>query len=309
MDRLQAMRVLVRVAEAGSFAGAARALNMSPPAVTRAIAYLEELTGARLFLRSTRSVKLTAPGSRYVEDCRRILADIEEAEASAGGSHATPTGLLTVTAPVLFGQIYVMPALTAFLTAHPAVTGRVLLLDRVVNLVEEGIDVALRIGPLPASGHSAIKIGSVRRVICAAPSYFEDRPVPQVPADLAGHTIIANTGSSAPLDWRFGAEQKTGVALQPRLFCNTVEASISAAASGWGLARALSYQVAPALAEGRLMIILAEHEEPPLPVHVMHAEGRHISAKTRAFVDFLVARMRAIIENHHASSGQPEIPR
>jgi DNA-binding transcriptional LysR family regulator len=287
------MRVLVKVADTGSFAQGARALNMSPPAVTRAIAYLEDLTGARLFLRSTRSVKLTAPGSRYVEDCRRILADIDEAEASAGGSHATPSGLLTVTAPVLFGQIYVMPVLTSFLTLHPAVTGRALLLDRVVNLMEEGIDVALRIGQLPDSGYRAIKVGSVRRVICGAPSYFEAHPLPQVPADLVGHTIIANTGSSAPQDWRFSDGGKSSVTLHPRLFCNTVDASISAALSGWGLASALSYQVASAVSDGRLDIVLADYEEPPIPIHVMHAEGRHISAKTRAFVDFLVAELRA----------------
>jgi len=293
MDRLQCMRVVVKVADTGSFAQAARALHMSPPAVTRAIAYLEELTGARLFLRSTRSVKLTAPGSRYVEDCRRILADIDEAEASAGGSHATPSGLLTVTAPVLFGQIYVMPILTSFLTRHPAVTGRALLLDRVVNLMEEGIDVALRIGHLPDSGYSAIKVGSVRRVICGAPSYFENHPVPQVPADLAGHTIIANTGSSAPLDWRFAQRPEVGVTLHPRLFCNTNDASISTAISGWGLASALSYQVASAVGDGRLRIVLAGYEEPPVPIHVMHAEGRHVSAKTRAFVDFLVSELRA----------------
>ncbi len=299
MDRLQSMRVLVKVADTGSFAQAARALHMSPPAVTRAIAYLEDLTGARLFLRSTRSVKLTAPGSRYVEDCRRILADIDEAEASAGGSHATPSGLLTVTAPVLFGQIYVMPILTSFLTRHPAVTGRALLLDRVVNLMEEGIDVALRIGNLPDSGYSAIKVGSVRRVICGAPSYFENHPVPRVPADLAGHTIIANTGSSAPLDWRFAQRTEAGAALHPRLFCNTNDASISTAISGWGLASALSYQVASAVGDGRLKIVLADHEEPPVPIHVMHAEGRHISAKTRAFVDFLVAELRA---NRHVQA-------
>ncbi|KQV27353.1 LysR family transcriptional regulator [Rhizobium sp. Root1204] len=292
MDRLQSMRVLVKVADTGSFAQAARVLNMSPPAVTRAIACLEDLTGARLFLRSTRSVKLTAPGSRYVEDCRRILADIDEAEASAGGSHATPSGLLTVTAPVLFGQIYVMPVMTSFLTLHPAVNGRALLLDRVVNLLEEGIDVALRIGQLPDSGYHAIKVGSVRRVVCGAPSYFKDHPVPQVPADLAGHTIIANTGSSAPQDWRFVDGEKSHVTLRPRLFCNTVDASISAALSGWGLTSALSYQVASAVRDGTLDIVLAGYEEPPIPIHVMHAEGRHISAKTRAFVDFLVAQLR-----------------
>ena len=293
MDRLQSMRVLVKVADTGSFAQAARALNMSPPAVTRAIAYLEDLTGARLFLRSTRSVKLTAPGSRYVEDCRRILADIDEAEASAGGSHATPSGLLTVTAPVLFGQIYVMPILTSFLTLHPAVNGRALLLDRVVNLLEEGIDVALRIGQLPDSGYHAIKVGSVRRVICGAPSYFREHPVPQVPADLSGHIIIANTGSSAPQDWRFTGGERSHVTLRPRLFCNTVDASISAALTGWGLTSALSYQVAAAVSGGRLNIVLSDYEEPPIPIHVMHAEGRHISAKTRAFVDFLVAELRA----------------
>jgi len=293
VDRLQSMRVLVKAADTGSFAQAARVLNMSPPAVTRAIAYLEDLTGARLFLRSTRSVKLTAAGSRYVEDCRRILADIDEAEASAGGSHATPSGLLTVTAPVLFGQIYVMPALTSFLTLHPAVNGRALLLDRVVNLLEEGIDVALRIGQLPDSGYHAIKVGSVRRVICGAPSYFEKYPVPQVPADLAAHTIIANTGSSAPQDWRFVGGENSHVTLRPRLFCNTVDASISAALNGWGLTSALSYQVASAVSSGRLDIVLSDYEEPPIPIHVMHAEGRHISAKTRAFVDFLVAELRA----------------
>ncbi|MCW0000655.1 LysR family transcriptional regulator [Pararhizobium sp. YC-54] len=299
MDRLQSMRVLVKVADTGSFAQAARALNMSPPTVTRAIAYLEDLTGARLFLRSTRSVKLTAPGSRYVEDCRRILADINEAEASVGGSHATPSGLLTVTAPVLFGQIYVMPVLTSFLTRHPAVNGRALLLDRVVNLTEEGIDVALRIGQLPDSGYRAIKVGSVRRVICGAPAYFKEHPVPQVPADLAGHTIIANTGSSAPQDWRFSGEGNNSVTLRPRLFCNTMDAAISAASRGWGLARALSYQVASAVSEGKLDIVLADYEEAPVPIHVMHAEGRYISAKTRAFVDFLVAELRA---NQHVQA-------
>jgi DNA-binding transcriptional LysR family regulator len=286
------MRVLVKVADTGSFAQAARALNMSPPAVTRAIAYLEDLTGARLFLRSTRSVKLTAPGSRYVEDCRRILADIDEAEASAGGSHATPSGLLTVTAPVLFGQLYVMPILTSFLTRHPAVIGRALLLDRVVNLLEEGVDVAVRIGQLADSGYHAIKIGSVRRVICGAPSYFKRHPAPDCPADLAGHTIIANTGSSAPQDWRFSGGEKDSVTLRPRLFCNTVDASISAALGGWGLTSALSYQVASAVREGRLMIVLPQYEEAPIPIHVMHAEGRQISAKTRAFVDLLVAQLR-----------------
>ncbi|WP_206607239.1 LysR family transcriptional regulator [Rhizobium tubonense] len=291
MDRFQSMKILVKAADVGSFANAARQLHMSPPAVTRAIAYLEEVTGARLFIRSTRSVKLTAAGRLYVEDCRRILTAIDEAEASAGGSHASPSGVLTVTAPVLFGQIYIMPILIEFLREHPAVTGRVLLFDRVVSLVEEGIDVAIRIGQLQDSDYVATRIGSVRRVVCGAPAYFKEHGVPETPADLLHHTIVVNTGSSAPIDWRFGSD-KSPVSLHPRLFCNTVEASIAAAASGWGLARVLSYQIAPAVAEGRLEVVLEPYEQEPLPIHVMHSEGRHVSAKTRAFVDFTVERLR-----------------
>jgi DNA-binding transcriptional LysR family regulator len=291
VDRLHAMKILVKVADVGSFADAARQLRMSPPSVTRAIAHLEELTGARLFVRSTRSVKLTEPGSRYVDDCRRILADIDEAEASAGGSHATPTGVLTVTAPVLFGQIFVMPIVTDFLTLHPTVTGRVLLFDRIVSLVDEGIDVAVRIGRLANSEQRAIKVGSVRRVVCGSPAYFERHRPPQIPQDLRSHIIVASTGSSAPLDWHFS--DGANVTLNPRLYCNTMEASISAAVGGWGLVRALSYQIEPALAEQRLVAVLKTYEEEPLPIHIVHTEGRHVSAKTRAFIDFAVERIRA----------------
>lgn len=303
MDRLQCMKVLVKVADAGSFADAARVLHMSPPAVTRAVAFLEEVTGARLFLRSTRSVKLTAQGRHYVEDCRRILSDIEEAEASAGGSYATPSGMLTVTAPVLFGQYHVMPIMTEFLGLHPAVTGRVLLFDRNVNLMEEGIDVAIRIGHLPDSSYNAVRVGTVRRVVCAAPAYLERHGLPQMPADLSRHTLIASTGSSTPLEWRFGPNSKPLAVFEPRLFCNTVAAAISAAVSGWGLARALSYQIVDPVADGRLRIILEDHEEAPLPVHVMHPEGRHVSAKTRAFVDFAVEHLRRAPVLHAGPAG------
>ena len=180
MDRWQAMRVFVKVADAGGFAGAARQLGMSPPAVTRAIAALEETIGTRLLVRTTRSVKLTEAGGHYLEDCRRILSDITEAEAAAAGSYATPTGTLTVTAPVLFGQIYVMPILTEYLDRHPAVTGRVLLLDRLTNLIDEGMDVAVRIGHLPDSGYSAVRVGSVRRVVCGSPAYLAKHGAPSV---------------------------------------------------------------------------------------------------------------------------------
>jgi DNA-binding transcriptional LysR family regulator len=292
MDRLQAMKVFVKVAETGGFAQAGRKLHMSPPAVTRTVAGLEDAIGGRLLVRTTRSVKLTEAGSRYLEDCRRILSDIAEAEASAAGSYATPTGTLTISAPVLFGQIYVMPILIGYLDRHPAVTGRALLLDRIANIVEEGIDVAVRIGHLPDSGNIALRVGQVRRMVCGAPAYFEKHGMPKVPGDLAKHKLVAATGAWTSMEWRFGRDQKTGVTVHPRLFCNTNAAAISAAIGGWGLTRVLSYQIGPALADGRLIGVLTEFEEAPLPIHVVHREGRLASAKVRSFVDFAAENLR-----------------
>jgi DNA-binding transcriptional LysR family regulator len=293
MDRIHAMRVLVRIADTGGFAEAARQLHLSPPAVTRAVAALEDMIGARLLTRTTRFVKLTELGHRYVDDCRRILAEIEEAEAAAAGSYARPKGLITVTASVLFGQNYVMPIMTEFLDAYPEVTGRLLFLDRVTNLVDEGIDVAVRIGQLPDSSYSAIRVGSVRRVICGAPSYFERHGVPQHPSDLPNHRAIAATSAWSSLDWRFGGEEKAVAHMRPALFCNSNEGAISAARFGWGLTRVLSYQIGPDLMSGALQTVLEDHEEEALPVHVVHPEGRNASAKVRAFVDFAVARLRS----------------
>jgi DNA-binding transcriptional LysR family regulator len=313
MDRWQAMRVFVKVAESGGFADAGRHLNLSPPAVTRVIAGLEEMIGTRLLTRTTRSVKLTEAGSRYFEDCRRILSEITEAEAAAAGAHATPTGTLIVTASMLFGNMYVLPIITEFLDQYPAMTIRSLFLDRITNIVDEGIDVAVRIGHLPDSGYSAVRVGSVRRVICAAPAYFEKHGVPQKPADLAHHNIVMVTAAWNSLDWQFGKDrknlgektlnqkaasqktprEKTTVTVHPRLLCNNNEAAISAAISGWGLTRVLSYQIAPALMEGKLQITLSDFEEDPLPIHLVHATGRHASAKVRSFIDFASERLRA----------------
>jgi DNA-binding transcriptional LysR family regulator len=293
MDRWQAMRVFVKVTESGSFAEAARALYMSPPAVTRTIAALEDLIGTRLLVRTTRSVKLTEAGTRYCDDCRRILAETAEAEAAAAGSYATPTGLLTVSAPVLFGQIHVLPILTEFLARHPAVTGRTLFVDRIVNIIEEGVDVAVRIAHLPDSGYSAIRVGSVRRVICAAPAYLEQHGTPRHPADLADHVVIASTSAWGSPEWHFGPDGGTRVAVHPRLTCNTNQAALSAAIGGMGLTRLVSYQAGPALAEGTLRAVLTEHEEPPLPVHIIHPDGRRASAKVRAFADLATERLRA----------------
>ncbi|MHC1551560.1 LysR family transcriptional regulator [Phyllobacterium sp. K27] len=290
MDRWQAMRIFVKVAETESFAESARQLHMSPPAVTRAVAALEDMIGARLFVRTTRSVKLTESGNRYQDDCRRILSDIIEAEAAAAGSYAKPSGTLAVTASVLFGQMYVLPVIHEYLNSYPGVTGRILFVDRPVNIIEEGIDVAIRIGHLPDSGFSATKVGSVRRVVCGAPTYFEEHGVPSTPADLKDHRIVASTSAWASPEWRFANDQR--VTVHTWLQSNTNEAAIATAIAGSGLTRVLHYQIGPALLEEKLQIVLADHEEAPLPIHVLHPEGRHAPAKVRAFVDLAVTRLR-----------------
>jgi DNA-binding transcriptional LysR family regulator len=291
MDRWQAMRIFAKVAETASFAETARLMHMSPPAVTRAVAALEEAIGARLFVRTTRSVKLTEAGGRYYEDCRRILADIVEAEAAAAGSYATPSGTLAVTASVLFGHMHVLPVVTDYLDAYPTMAARTLFVDRQVNIVEEGIDVAVRIGHLSDSGFTAARVGSVRRVVCGAPAYFEKHGVPQSPQDLRDHRVAMSTGAWASMEWRFAQDQR--VTVHPALMSNTNEAGIAAALAGWGLTRVLHYQIGSALLEGRLQVVLADYEEDPLPIHVVYPEGRQAPAKVRTFVDLAVARLRA----------------
>lgn len=290
MDRWQAMRIFVKVAETESFAESARQLHMSAPAVTRAVAALEETIGARLFVRTTRSVKLTEAGSRYLDDCRRILADIVDAEAAAAGSYAKPSGTLAITASLLFGQMYVLPIVHEYLDSYPEMTGRLLFVDRPVNIVEEGIDVAVRIGHLPDSGFTAVRVGSVRRVVCGSPGYFEKHGVPATPADLRHHRIVAATGVWSSPEWRFARDQR--VTVQPWLQVNTNEAAIATAIAGRGLTRILHYQIGPALLEGKLQIVLADDEEPPLPIHVLYPEGRRAPAKVRAFVNLAVQRLR-----------------
>ncbi len=290
MDRWQAMRVFVKVAETESFARTARELHLSAPAVTRLVAALEELVGARLLVRTTRSVRPTEAGARYLQDCRRILADIGEAELAAAGHYAKPVGTLTITAPLLFGQLHVLPLLLDYLERYPQMRARTFFVDRPVNIVEEGMDVALRIGHLPDSGFTAIQVGRVRRVVCAAPAYLQAQGVPATPAALREHRILACQSAWASLEWRFAGGQR--VMVDPQLLCNTNEAAITAARSGQGLTRALHYQVAPALTEGELQIVLAEHEDAPLPIHLIYPEGRQAPAKVRAFIDLAVAALR-----------------
>lgn len=293
MDRFQAMRIFVRVVEAQSFTAAARELGSSPPAVTRAVAFLEDITGARLLTRTTRSVTLTEPGAQYYDDCKRLLGDLEEAEAAAGGAYARPSGTLTITAPVLFGQMYVFPLMTEFLDLYPEMRGRVLLFDRIVNIVEEGIDLALRIGNMADTSMSAIKVGTVRRIICGSPEYFARHGRPKVPTDIGEHNVIAFTGSSTPLDWHFGGDQKTSLSVTSRLQTNSIEAARKAAIDGWGLVRLLSYQAIPSIEAGSLEVVLRDYEPEPIPIHIVHPEGRHAPAKVRAFIDLAVDRLRA----------------
>jgi DNA-binding transcriptional LysR family regulator len=294
MDRLQAMSTFVAVVDSGGFAGAARKLNLSPSVVTRAVAELEERLGLRLLIRTTRVVRVTDAGARFAEDCRRILADIEEAETVAAGTHAAPRGTLTLTAPVLFGQLFVTPLLVRYLQQYPEVDAQCLFLDRVVHLVEEGIDVAVRIGELPDSSLQAVRVGRVRRVLVASPAYLQAHGVPQRPQDLAGHAIASAAGVSPVSEWRFNdAGSPLVQRLQPRMRTTTNDSAIAAAVAGLGITRLLSYQVADRVRSGALQLILEDFESAPLPVHVVHHEGRRVTRKVRAFVDLAVEALRA----------------
>ncbi|WP_251977148.1 LysR family transcriptional regulator [Salinicola avicenniae] len=294
MDRLQALKVFVAVADAESFAQAARATGLSAPSATRAVSLLETTLGARLFTRSTRQVKLTEAGRMYLGEVRDILAHLQAADDMASGVANTPVGQLRITCPQEFGRIHVAPLLTDFLDEHPRVRADVLMVDRIVNLVEEGLDIAVRIGHLPSSELSAVRIGQVRRVICGSPDYFATHGRPQTPSDLASHRVISS-GSTLPLDeWRFGRDETHSVRVNPQLTVSSLAAAIDIARRGWGLCRVLSYQVGTDLESGTLQTVLEDHEPASLPVHLVHVEGRRAAAKVRAFIDFAVPRWRRI---------------
>jgi len=294
MDRLHLINVFVAVVDTNGFAGAARKLNMSPPAVTRAINELESQLGVRLLTRTTRVVRVTDAGARYAQDCRRILGELAEAAASVSGMHSAPRGRLTLTAPVLFGAKFVTPVVTEYLQRYPEVSAACLFLDRVVNMLDEGVEVAIRIGELPDSSMQAIRVGSVRRMICAAPSYLEQHGMPRTPDDLAVHSIVSVSGMTPTPEWRL-VENGTPhiVKLQPRMTTTTNDSAVAAAVNGFGLTQLLSYQVAGHLRDGQLRTVLSEFEPAALPVHVLHREGRHASQRVRAFLDLAIERLRA----------------
>lgn len=269
-------------------------MSMSPPSVTRIISGLEEHLGTALFVRTTRSVGLTEAGNRFLEDSRRLLSDLQEAEEAAVGSHVTPRGELRVTAPVLFGGMFVTPMLGDYMDMYRQVTAQAVFVDRIVNMIDEGLDVAIRIGDLPDSSLIATRVGTVRRIVFAAPDYLERHGTPTHPDDLKDHKLIGPSALGSNPYWTFRDNGRPlTMRHSPRLRINTNDAIRDQVARGWGISRLLSYQIAPLLGDGRVVRLLEEFEPPPQPIHVIHQEGRLVSAKIRSFVDFMVERLRA----------------
>ena len=290
MDRIDSVALFAEVAERGSFAAAARHLNRSPAAVTRAVAELETRLGVRLLNRTTRAVSVTEAGQRFLAGARRVLADLTEIEQAAAGQGSAPRGELRVTAPIVFGRRHVLPLVLEFLEQYPEVSVRLALFDRPVDLVEEGLDVAIRIGALADSSAIAARVGVVRRIVVAAPSYLKRRGQPIHPRELAEHDVISFVGIERIERWRFHCG--IDATIKPRVIVNTAEAAIDAVMSGFGITRVLSYQAVDALSERTLVRLLREHEGAEAPIHVVYPDGRHPPPKLRAFLDALVPRLR-----------------
>jgi len=307
MDRIEAMTVFIAALDEGSLAGAGRRLGKSPAAVSRAIAFLENHVGTELLHRTTRTLKLSEAGERYAAACRRVLADLLEADLSAAGEKAAPRGTLTITAPPISGEEILRPVIDAYIEAFPTVAVNLVLLDRHANLVEEGIDVALRVAHLPDSSLVAIKVGDgVKRVIVASPRYLADNPEIREPADLARHRIIANVTQGTE-SWVFppveGSSISRTVHFKPRLMVNSVRAALASAAEGHGVTRLFTYHVAERVRDGSLKIILRDTEHAAMPVHLLVPQGRLAVPKVRSFVDFAAPRLRAAFARLSAEAG------
>lgn len=288
------MRIFVGVAEAEGFAPAARRLNVSAPAATRAVAALEDRLGARLFHRTTRRVGLTEAGRRFLVDAKRILGEIVDAEASVKGAHGQPTGPLGITAPATFGRLHVAPIVLDYARRYPEVQPRLFLADRVIDLIDEGFDVAVRIGTLTDPGLTQSRVGQMRRVVCASPSYFARHGEPRRPEDLQRFQAIAFSPMGSPRDWSFVVDGRPETVRPPiRLIANTAEVAVMAAAQGHGITSVLYYQAAQELRAGKLKEVLQDFALPPIPVHVVHREGQRANARVRTFVDLAVERLRA----------------
>jgi DNA-binding transcriptional LysR family regulator len=294
VDRLEAMSIVLAVVEAGSLSAGARRLNAPLANVSRKVSELELHLGAKLFNRSSRKLVLTEAGSTYVAACKRILDDVAEAERAASGEYTAPTGELIVTAPVGLGRIHVIPILKDFFEAYPSIDVRLILNDRVVSLLEDHIDVALRVGELPDSSLIAVRLGAIRRVVCASPAYLAARGMPHSPEDLAGHDCVSYGEMLAPNLWTFvRAEAAIAIPVHSRLIVGSVEAACDAARSGIGITAAFSYHVAQSLAAGSLVTLLDEFQPPAVPVNLVYAAGRFLPIKLRAFLDFAAPRLKA----------------
>jgi DNA-binding transcriptional LysR family regulator len=296
MHSLLAMKVLVDVAEAGSLSAAARRTGLPIATVSRRIAELEAHLGVRLFNRTSRKLELTEAGRGYLPAARRILEDVAEAERTAKGEYAAPRGDLIITAPLVFGRLHVLPVVVEFLAAFPEVNVRLVFNDRNASLVEDHIDLAVRIGELPDSSLVATNVGAIGRVVCGSPGYFARRGRPSNLDDLAGHDCVTFESLVPQASWSFSTGKSEVVArIRPRLAVNTAEAAIDAAVAGVGLTRVLAYQAAAALAEGRLEMVLRQFQPPPAPVNLVHPGGRLLPRKVRAFLDLAAPRLRAAI--------------
>lgn len=296
MDRLEAMSVLLAVVEAGSLSGASRKLGAPLPTISRKLSELEAHLNARLLLRSTRKLSLTPAGEAYLAAAKRILDEVSAAERAAGGEYSAPRGDLTITAPVMFGRLHVLPLVTEFLARFPDIDIRLQLADRNARLIDDHIDLAVRIGALPDSALTATRLGELRLVVCGSPGFFAAHGTPRKPSDLAGQPCISFGMLDPVSQWSFPLKQRKAeeaIPIRARLHVNTAEAAVDAAAAGLGVTRVLSYQAARAAAAGALRIVLADHEPPPPPVHLVHAGQARMPLKLRAFLDFVAPRLKA----------------
>lgn len=294
MDRLDAMSILREVVDAGSLSAAGRRLGVPLATVSRKLSDLERHLGTRLLNRSTRQLSLTDAGREFVISCRRILDDVAEAERTAAGEYSAPKGELNLSAPIVFGRLHVLPVAMAFLKTYPDIDIRLMLSDRVVDLQEDRVDVAIRIGALPDSSMVATRVGTIRRVLCGSPAYFAAHGTPQHPGELTACDSITFSGLMSSESWTFGSgKSDITVPIRSRLVVNTAEAAIDAAIAGIGLTRVLSYQVANAVKAGKLRVILQEFEATPWPVSLVHAGQPLLPQKLRAFLDFAAPRLKA----------------
>lgn len=297
-DRFESMSILVAVVDAGSFSAAARRLEIPLATVSRKVAELESHLKTRLLHRSTRQLALTEAGQSYVAACRRILEEVGEAERAASGEYAAPKGELVITAPLVFGRLQLLPVVAEFLATYPDINVRMVLTDRVLHLLEEQVNAAVRIGDLPDSSFIATRIGTTRRVVCASPAYFAEHGTPTTPLELTGHACITMEQIASRQVWTFLSDKaEVEVPIRSRLVVNTAEAAIDAAVAGVGLTRVLSYQVADAMRTGALKTALEAFEPAPWPVSLLHAGQGILPLKLRAFLDFAGPRLKALLED------------